>query len=326
VAEGANVPLSRIAVGWPAPVVAAVLGDALHRIAMLGGRDGMPRSLGSVYGGAVTRFLGGSFRGGVNRILAAPGVYSASNGVAVSRDGTTLLVSDSFGVSHAIHQFKATDGSRLRVIGGKGEGPLQFQNPRQVCIAPDDFVFVADFGNDRVQVLTPRLKFHAYVGVGELNRPAGVCANADVVAVSEQERHRVSVFNRGDGALLYRFGSEGSGDGQLHYPHGLCFTSDDRHVAVADHDNSRVSVFSVDGYFVRHVGIRELHHPQGVACSAFDELVVADSSVRRLLVFSASGDELSMSLRCGSLTGVAMHHGTGTLFAQDLSRRCVVLQ
>jgi sugar lactone lactonase YvrE len=53
------------------------------------------------------------------------GVESFGNGVAVSRDGSTLLVSDGgIGCSHAMHEFSLTDGSRRRVIGGEGDGPL----------------------------------------------------------------------------------------------------------------------------------------------------------------------------------------------------------
>jgi DNA-binding beta-propeller fold protein YncE len=116
-----------------------------------------------------------AFRGEVSRIIATAGVQSFSNGVAVSRDGSTLLVSDGGGGSHAIHEFSVAGGSRLRVVGGAGDGPLQFKNPRQVWIADDDHVFVADYGNNRVQVLTPRLDFHGFVGVGQLESPAGVC-------------------------------------------------------------------------------------------------------------------------------------------------------
>jgi hypothetical protein len=62
-AEGADVPLSEAVPDassrcCPGVCVAAVLGDAERRVAVLGGREGMPRSLGSVYGGSVTRFLG----------------------------------------------------------------------------------------------------------------------------------------------------------------------------------------------------------------------------------------------------------------------------
>jgi DNA-binding beta-propeller fold protein YncE len=301
--------------------VGAVLGDALRRVAVLGGREGMPRSLGSVYGGSVTRFLGGGCHGVASRVIAMPGVQSWNNGVAVSRDGSTLLVSDYGGGSHAVHAFRVADGSRLRVIGSMGDGPLQFRYAGQVWVASDDFVFVADCGNNRVQVLTPRLDFHGFVGVGQLVRPVGVCADDDVIIVSDEGAHRISMFKRSDGALLRRFGSQGSGDGQLDYPQGLCFTSGHHHIAVADCGNSCVCVFSVEGEFVRHVGVGKLKWPSGVACSAFDELAVADSGNKRVVLFSASGEMLH-TMGDGNFTGVAIHGGT--IFAQSHDE-CVVL-
>jgi DNA-binding beta-propeller fold protein YncE len=327
VAEGADVPLSEAVPDassrcCPGVCVAAVLGDAERRVAVLGGREGMPRSLGSVYGGSVTRFLGGGCRGVASRVIDMADVWSWSNGVAVSRDGSTLLVSDTRGGSHAIHAFRVCDGSRRRVIGGAGDGPLQFKQPRQVWVASDDFVFVADYGNNRVQVLTPRLDFHGFVGVGQLRIPIGVCTDDDVIVVSEWCAHRISVFARCDGALLRRFGSQGRGDGQLYFPQGLCFMPGHRHVAVADYSNDRVGVFSVEGEFVRHVGVGKLCHPQGVACSAFDEIVVADNGSSRVVVFSASGEMLHTMAR-GDFSGVAMHGGT--IFAQTVNNeQCVV--
>jgi DNA-binding beta-propeller fold protein YncE len=207
-----------------------------------------------------------------------------------------------------------------------GDGPLQLRYPGQVWVASDGFVFVADDGNDRVHVLTPRLDFDGFVGVGQLSGPCGVCSDDDVVMVSEAV-HNISTFKRGDGTLLRRFGSEGRGDGQLKYPRGLCFMSGHRHVAVADCGNNRVSVFSVEGEFVRHVGAGKLSSPVGVTCSALDELVVADWGYLRVVVFSASG-EMLRKMGDGTFTGVAMHGGT--IFAQTCDpdegddEKCVV--
>jgi hypothetical protein len=217
VAEGADVALSHTAPDtsshWsPDVCVSAVLGDAQRRVAVLGGREGMPRSLGSVYGGSVTRFLGGSCRGFASRVIATAGLKSYSNGVAVSRDGSTLLVSDCSGRSHAIHEFRVDDGSRLRVVGlGVGDGPLRFDSPFQARVASDGFVFVAELDKNRVQVLTPTLHFHGFVGEGRLVGPTGVCADDAIVVVSEGASDRISVFKRRDGTLLRRFGSRGSG-------------------------------------------------------------------------------------------------------------------
>jgi DNA-binding beta-propeller fold protein YncE len=261
--------------------------------------------------------LADGFRGEEIRAIRTYGVMPCDNGMAVSRDGSTLLVSDHTGGSHAIHEFRVADGSLLRIVGEKGRGPLQFMNPRQVSVAPDDFVFVADCNNSRVQVLTPRLDFHAIVGEGHVRCPHGVCADDAIIVVSEADpSHRISVFKRGDGALLRRFGSQGTGDGQLYDPTGLCFLSGGSHVAVVDGHNHRVSIFSVDGEFARHVGVGQLKQPEGVAASAFDEIVVADRKNQRAVVFSASG-ELLKTMDCGYITGVAVHGDT--IFAQGRS-------
>ncbi len=250
------------------------------------------------------------------------------SGVAVSRAGSTLLVICVR--SQAIHEFRVSDGSRLRVIGCAGDGRLQFDGPRQLWVASDNYVFVAEYGNSRVQVLTLRLDFHAFVGVGVLDHPDGVCANDAVIVVSEAGVHRISVFNRGDGALLRRFGSEGRGDGQLNWPRGLCFMSGDRHIAVAESGggadgNNRVSVFSMDGEFIRHVGVGKLSRPESVACSAFDEIVVADYG-NGIVVFSGSG-ELVTTMGGRAFTGVAMHGGTIFAHAQDYpNAKCTVFE
>jgi DNA-binding beta-propeller fold protein YncE len=287
--------------------VGAVLGDALRRVAVLGGREGMPRSLGSVYGGAVTRFLGGGLRG-IQRRVVGMLVKSIYSGIGVTVDGSTLLVSQSC-FPDSVHKISLTDDAqRCRVIGGKGTGPLEFDLPQQVYVAPDGFVFVADYGNNRVQVLTPSLDFHACVGAGHMQHPGGVCANADVVVVSEYEAHHVAVFSRGDGAFVRRFGRFGTADGQLHHPHALCFMSGDRHIAVVEWRNSRVSVFSVEGEFIRHVGVGVLSHPMGVAASAFDELVVTDTGNDCLRVFSSAGDVVA-TMGAGRFNAVALHGG-----------------
>jgi sugar lactone lactonase YvrE len=332
VAEGADVPLLDAVPDAscrcpPDVCVAVVLGDALHRVSVLAGREGLARSLGSVYGGAVTLFLGDGWRGRKRRAIAMPGVKPEYNGLAVRRDGSTLLVSDSEGGS--IHEFSVAHGSRLRVVGEPGDGPLQFWFPCQVYVACDDFVFVADRGNKRVQVLTPRLDFHGFVGVGQLRGPAGVCANADIVVVSEAGHRLVVVFRRSDGAVLREFGDKAYRDVDLNWPLGLCFVAGHRHVAIADENNNRVSVFSVDGEFIRHVDDPDKcgwsSQPGvacGLACSASDELLfgTGDGGVA---VFSPSGKLVTRFGR-GRYPCVAIH--SSTVFAHNGDSKCIVFE
>jgi hypothetical protein len=115
-------------------------------------------------------------------------------GMAVSRDGSTLLVADA--TAHCVREYNAADGTRLRAVGSRGDGKLEFASPSQLWVSSDGFVFIAEAGNARVQVLTSRLRFHAFIGVGKLKHATGVCANNDVVVVSELAVDRISVFSR----------------------------------------------------------------------------------------------------------------------------------
>ncbi len=315
----------------PAVCVAAVLGDALHRVAVLGGREGMPRSLGSVYGGSVTRFLGVGLRGVASRRpVAMPVVTPLCNGVAVSVDGRSLLVSDS-GATHGIHIVTIVGRSPTRHVGSFGSQPLCFNQPHQVYVATDGFVFVADAFNNRVQVLCPDMSLHSVIGRGVLSSPVGVCANADVVVASEAYAGTVAVFNRPDGTLRARFGGHVDGDDRLRSPRGVCFLGASV-IAVADCGSNRVSLFTVTGpepeagTLLRHIGAGLLHNPQAVCAAAAPghELVVADAGNRCVRVFSGVG-ELLMTFGDGDFRGVAIARDNTRVYATDSrTRSCVV--
>lgn len=310
-------------------VAAVVFQDPLQRVAQLGGRQGMRRSIGSLYGGLVALFLGSTFKGQAQRTFAVPYELSPVAGLAVTRDGAAMLL------SATLQGTRAARGARaairvIRVDTGVfcciKDMPGDWQRKTaltccQVHIAQDDFVFVADYVNDRIHVLTPRLDAHDCIGEGQLSRPLGVCADTRSVFVTENDTDQVSVFRRRDGAFLRRIGSShfGSGRGQMRGPAGLCLMNENRCIAVAEYAGDRVSVFRIGGAFARHVGVGVLKQPANVACSAFDELVVSDA--KRVAVFSACG-ELVKSFGTGVFAGVAIHGGA--IFARQNFSKCVV--
>ncbi len=250
----------------------------------------MPRSLGSVTAASVTRFLGG-FRGVASGSFRAKNEWTCSGGVALTRDGSRLLVSN---CSDSVYVYSVATGEKIRTLGGDtwGTGRLEFWSPHQVWIADDDFVFVADSENLRIQILTPQFEFHGFAGEQRLCSPVGVCANDRVIVASEWNGC-VSVLCRRSDALLRRIGSHRCG-GHLDSPRGLCFVAGTSDFAVADCETNRISVFSLDGEFRRHIGEGLLKGPTDVACFAGggDELVVADKGNCRVVVLGATGEVL----------------------------------
>ena len=134
-------------------------------------------------------------------------------------------------------------------FGEPGSGKGQFHYPRGIACDSTGKVYVADFGNDRVQVFKAELegKFlkmfgRQGVGRGELSGPIGVAIDSnDMVYVSEGGNSRVSVFIS-DGVFVTSFGSHGEGPGQFRSPYGVAVDNSGV-VYVCDRYNNRVQIF-----------------------------------------------------------------------------------
>lgn len=281
--------------------VAAVLRDAARRLCVLGGRDGQPRSLGSVYACFVTLFLG-TFRGWrVHRAELAedpddwvgdPKRWVDAVDFAVSRDGTALVACLNW--PEALAQYRLADGVLLRQVRSAVEGPLTFSGfNMRVHIPPDDAVLVLDSRLGVVYVLTPQLGFVSSIHVGRQETSySAACfwADAAVVAVTHTDAMRVRVFSRADGSLLRRVELSCYGSAQQRHIDGLCFMPRRRHWALVEREPSgtvwTVSVCAESGGFLRRVTHRDLRGwTSTISCTEFDELIV--ESAGAVVVFGA---------------------------------------
>ena len=68
------------------------------------------------------------------------------------------------------------------------------------------------------------------------------------VYVADSRNQRVQVFNS-DGTFLFKWGSQGSEDGQFQFPVGITVDGSGR-VYVAGAGNDQIQVFSGDGTFL----------------------------------------------------------------------------
>ncbi|CAH1273051.1 INTS1 [Branchiostoma lanceolatum] len=91
--------------------------------------------------------------------------------------------------------------------------------------------------------------------------------------ITDCENHCVLIYDE-DGQFLFQFGGEGSGEGQLKDPHGIC-TDGSGNIVVADTGNSRVELFDKTGKFLRHVA-RDAQQPRAVAMAAQGQLRCLD--------------------------------------------------
>jgi sugar lactone lactonase YvrE len=139
-----------------------------------------------------------------------------------------------------------SDGSLLRLLGGRGASPGTFNFPSDV-VDDGQSLWVVDTGNHRVQRLgydgAPLLIIGQEGDApGDLAMPKSVALDSEGHAyVVDARFENVQLFDQ-QGRLLLFFGEEGIGPGQFWLPAGVFIDSRDR-IWVCDSYNARVQVF-----------------------------------------------------------------------------------
>ena len=87
-------------------------------------------------------------------------------------NGDEVYVSDSY--LHSIFHFKLPGFELITNVGKEGTGKGEFDSPHQLTIAPNGSVFVADTNNNRIVVMTQKLKFQKTIEHASMTRPRDV--------------------------------------------------------------------------------------------------------------------------------------------------------
>ena len=152
----------------------------------------------------------------------------------------------------------------------------------------NQLIYIADWGNRRVQVLSFDGNLLTRFGLGILKRPFGIAVTEDNVFVTDTDLHALLQFGKKDYQLVRRTGTKGGGEGELYFPGGLCIDTNGD-VFVADENNNRVSVFSRDFRFLNCLTTQQLNNPHDVKVTQ-DSVVVLDRSPPNCIhFFSRSG-------------------------------------
>ena len=177
-------------------------------------------------------------------------------GIAIDGDGN-ILVADSD--NHCIQKFTAS-GQFLSAVGKRGNGPLQFNEPKEIAFnTVNKKVYVVEYSNNRVQVLNSDLTFSSKFGnkgsgKGQFNSPFGIaCDSTGNVYVADTNNHRIQVFTT-EGQFLRAFGQHVHGKGDLTCPFGITIDASDVVYISEGASNYRVSVFISEGHFLTSFG------------------------------------------------------------------------
>lgn len=194
-----------------------------------------------------------------------------------------------------------------RIFGMAGIEPGQFQRPRDLAVAPDGSLYIADTENHRIQHLSADgevLKtWGSFADIntgqapgGTFNEPWGIAVGPDgSVYVADTWNHRVQKFTA-NGEFIATWGFFGQGETPEAFwgPRDVEVNADGE-VFVTDTGNKRVVVFDADGNYRTQfgevgLGPGQFDEPVGLAASSKGEIYVTDTWNQRIQVFTPSSD------------------------------------
>jgi DNA-binding beta-propeller fold protein YncE len=111
-------------------------------------------------------------------------------------------------------------------------------------------------------------------GAAPFNHPTklAVAPKGDLYVSDGYANARIHHFS-GTGELLMSWGEPGTGPGQFHVPHSLV-VSQDEELLVADRENDRIQVFSLDGKFVEEW--TDVRRPSAIAIDSAGFVYVSE--------------------------------------------------
>jgi len=209
-----------------------------------------------------------------------------------------------------------------KTFGSMGTAAGQFNRPRDVAVAADGSIYIADTENHRIQhlsedgeVLHVWGSFAAGSGTGPapagtFNEPWGLSLGPDgSVYVADTWNHRIQKFSP-DGQFITTWGY---GISQSEDPFGFYGPRDVAvnslgEVFVTDTGNKRIVVFDADGNFIAQFGGTGLapgqfDEPVGLAIDAQNRIYVADTWNQRVQVFISSADNTYLPLLQWEIVG-----------------------
>ena len=188
--------------------------------------------------------------------------------------GNKVLVTQWSG--HCVNMYEL-GGKLIRSVGTQGTGEGQFKKPWGLDVSErTNHVYVCEYNNKRVQVLTEDLSFHSMLGIGVFNGPLDVKVTRDRVLVLDSNDPCLFIFSS-DHVIINRIITQGDGK-QTNKPYFFDIDRD-YNVIMSDYINDCVYIFNREGQEIHRIGKRgegigEFISPRGVALDNTGRVVV----------------------------------------------------
>jgi DNA-binding beta-propeller fold protein YncE len=221
----------------------------------------------------------------------------------------TFIEAFGWGVKNGNAEFEICKSACRLGIPGAGAGQVYVE--AGIAVDSSGNVWVADYGNNRIEEFNEKGEFTMTFGFGvangeakletctsscraglagtengELNGPFNIAFSGGHLYVTDYHNNRVEEFSTA-GAYVSKFGSSGTGNGQFTDPYGLATDPATGNLYVSDYGNKRVQEFSSAGSFITKFGAAgtaagQFEGPTGIAVNSSGGVYVDDFNNNRV--------------------------------------------
>ena len=178
------------------------------------------------------------------------GQLSHPKGIAIN--GDEVYLSDAY--LHSILHFKLPGFELITKVGKKGTGKGEFSSPRQLTVAPNRSVFVADTGNNRIVVMTRKLEFLKTIKHASMTVPYDVkLLDNKVFVLSYSDNPCLHVFSQSGEKLRSFITCDTRGNKQVKLGYFFCFDKQ-QNILISDYSDISIKVFSQEGALLHTLG------------------------------------------------------------------------
>ena len=247
------------------------------------------------------------------------------SGIAIHDSGDIYVAC---GGDNSIHVYDQ-GGHEKRTIGclgsGLGSGDGQFIGPHGISIK-GDVMYVADYGNHRIQKLTTGGQFlqkfgQRGSGQGQFIRPVSfIVDQRDRMIVADSDNHRVVILDQ-NGSWLLTINGNVSGAQGFKNPRGLALDPQGN-IHVAAIGSNTIKVFTPEGTYVRSYG--DVKVPIGIAIDEEGYSLVCEYSGNCLSIFDPQGNKIHTVGNLNEPSGVALDPISGSLYVANCGAKTVL--
>ena len=218
---------------------------------------------------------------------------------------------------HCIYVFDQT-GQMENTIGRGGSGDGQFRYLYGLCIK-GDALYVADYGNHRVQKLTSGGEFlrkfgQQGSGQGQFISPMSVIVDSNSrLIVADRGNHRIQIFNEVGGWLQTIDGFQS--------PWGLALDPQGN-IHVSAFRSNTIKVFTKEGVYVRTYG--DPNGPMGIAIDAEGYSIVSEWSDHCLSIYDPQGNKIHTVGNLNGPRGTALDPIDGSVYVANYGGNTVL--